>query len=393
MDTRISLIKSTFYDEETTKKALSEFILQSERLSMGEICEKYEKAFANAQKRECAVAFNSGSSANLALIQALLNLEYLKAGDKVGFSAVTWATNVMPIMQLGLTPIPIDIEVETLNVSTNTLNRAIERNPDLKALFLTNLLGFCGDIDSIRKVCDTNNVVLFEDNCESFGSVYKQIMLGNFGIASTFSTFVGHHLSTIEGGVVCTDDLEIDAMLRMVRAHGWDRSLDFNQRTKLRTAHEVGTFYDLYTFYFPGFNLRPTEITGFLGLQQLAHAEEIVRLRNRNFIAFDSAARKNSNLYRVSGTHLDFVSNFAYPVIARRTSDFDALIERFASNGVEVRPIVGGNIARQPFFVRSYGSEVILPNAEHIHHHGFYFPNNPELTGDEIDHLCCLLAE
>src|SRR3989338_1011934 len=162
-DSMIPLIKSTFYNEAETKRKLCDFILQSDKLSIGQQCRLFERGFAKYQERKHCVFVNSGSSANLALIQALLNLGKLKKGDPVGFSALTWSTDVMPLIQLGLTPVPVDVEMDTLNVSSKKFLTILKRYP-LKALFLTNLLGFCVDIDAIAALCKKKSIVLIEDN-------------------------------------------------------------------------------------------------------------------------------------------------------------------------------------------------------------------------------------
>src|SRR3989339_640409 len=218
----IKLIKSTFYNEKNTKQKLCVFIKNAHMLSIGKECGKFEHNFAKYQGRKHCVFVNSGSSANLAIIQALLNLGKIKKGDAVGFSALTWSTNVMPLIELGLQPVPIDCALDTLNVSSRILLKTIQKHP-IKMLFLTNLLGFCDDIDEIYRICKKKDILLIEDNCESLGSVYKGKKLGNFGLASTFSFYVGHHMSTIEGGAVVTDNEELADMLAIVRAHGWDR--------------------------------------------------------------------------------------------------------------------------------------------------------------------------
>src|ERR1035437_5440891 len=158
----IKLIKSTFYNEKDTKKKLVKFINNAEQLSFGKECEKFEEKFAKYQGSTYCVFVNSGSSANLALIQGLLNLGKIKKGDNIGFSALTWSTNVMPLIQLGLNPIPVDVELDTLNVSSDKLLKVIKQTK-IKALFLTNLLGFCDDIGEIRKVCDEKKIILIED--------------------------------------------------------------------------------------------------------------------------------------------------------------------------------------------------------------------------------------
>lgn len=373
---------------------LVKFIKRVKWLSFGPECQKFENNFASYQGRKHCVFFNSGSMANLALIQALLNLGSFKQGDPVGFSAVTWPTNVMPLIQLGLRPIPIDIELETLNVSSNQLANAITKNP-LKAFFITNLLGFCHDPDQIRKVCAKNKIILIEDNCEALGTIYKKKKLGNYGLASTFSFFVGHHLSTIEGGAVCTDDSRLAEMLRLVRAHGWDRNLDTKGKEKLRKAHDINDFYARYTFYDLSFNLRPTEISACLGNAQLKHINEITGKRRENFIKIASAIYKNtSQYYPIKFDHIDFLSNFAIPLICRSVKIRDNLLKK-CSGIIEVRPVVSGNVTRQPFF-RKYlplhAKNFKNTNAKLVHEQGFYVGNNPDYTKKDINTIISVLS-
>jgi CDP-6-deoxy-D-xylo-4-hexulose-3-dehydrase len=247
----IKLVKSSFYNETKTKKALAKFILETDRLSMGEQCLEFERAFAVKQQRDFALFVSSGSAANLVLVQALINLGRLKIGDKVGFSALTWPTNVMPLIQLGLIPVPLDCDPKTLNVSPTILKKKAK---DLQGLFITNVLGFADKIDEIKEICDKNGIIFFEDNCESLGSKVGKTLLGNFGVASTFSFFVGHHMSTIEGGMICTDDAELYQAMTMARAHGWDRNLNPPQQTELREEHDIDDFYARYTFYDLAYN-------------------------------------------------------------------------------------------------------------------------------------------
>jgi CDP-4-dehydro-6-deoxyglucose reductase, E1 len=380
----ITLIKSTFYKEKATKKALCDFITKSGHLSFGAECERFETAFAVWQKRTQCVFLNSGSSANLALIQSLINLGRLQPGDSVGFSAVTWSTNVMPIIELGLVPVPIDAEIDTLNVSSKQLLEVLKHH-HIKALFLTNLLGFCDDIDEIAKICRKNNIILLEDSCEALGSVYKQRRLGNWGLAGTFSFYVGHHMSTIEGGAVATDDEELATMLRLVRAHGWDRNLTFSKQEQIRNTHRVNsTFYSRYTFYELGYNLRPTEIAGFLGNVQLGYIDEIIKKRETNFIRFHALLYKNTKrYYPLHYRHMDIVSNFAVPLVCRSEEIRDGLVKQ-CEGKIEIRPIVGGDMTKQPFFAIHEGKKYSLPNASLIHSCGLYFGNNPELTDDDI---------
>ena len=383
----IKLIKSSFYNESKTKKALKAFITRAEILSFSEQCQLFEKNFAHYQGRKEAVFVNSGSSANLAIIQALLNLGYLHKGDKVGFSAITWSTNVMPLIQLGLNPVPIDVELETLNVSPKTLEKTLSHSK-IKMLFLTNLLGFCDQIEQIQALCKKYKIILIEDNCEALGTVYQGKKLGNFGLASTFSFYVGHHMSTVEGGMVCTDDEELATMLRIVRAHGWDRNLSEQNQAKMRTKYKINSsFYSRYTFYDLGYNLRSTEINGFLGNFQLQFLDEILAKRQKNFLQL-SSIYQNPLFYKIKWDHLDFISNFAMPVVCKKAADKDKLV-KLCNGKVEIRPIVGGDMTKQPFYEKYMSTKGTKPmvNAGLIHQNGFYFGNNPELTQKELKML------
>ncbi len=382
----IPLIKSTFYHEASTKKKLCQFIRRATKLSIGEECRKFEMGFAKYQGRKHCIFVNSGSSANLALVMALLNLGRLKRGDPVGFSALTWSTNVMPLIQLGLTPVPVDVELDTLNVSARTLSDVLKKYT-LKALFITHLLGFCDEFDALVALCRERQILLLEDACESLGTVYKGKRLGNFGLASSFSFYVGHHMSTVEGGAVCTDSDSLDTMLQIVRAHGWDRNLTEKKQLKIRMKHNVNsTFYSRYTFYDLGFNLRTTEIQGLLGNIQLGYLGEIVAKRQRNFLYLAKRLyARTDRYYPIRYSHLDRISNFAVPLVCRSQRIRDELVER-CEGVVEIRPIVGGDMTSQPFFQKYMGSQAAWSKsrARLIHEQGLYFGNNPELTKSDL---------
>lgn len=379
----IKLIKSSFYNEKDTKNKLSNFILKCDRFSMDKECRSFEELFAKKQRRKYAVFVNSGSSANLILIQSLLNLGIFKKGDVIGVSALTWGTNVMPLIQLGLEPYVIDCEIDTLNISPKILKKHIS---EIKGLFLTNTLGLSDDIQEIENICKKHRVTLIEDNCESLGSIVKGKLLGNFGLASTFSTFVGHHLSTIEGGLVCTDDNDLHDMLVMTRSHGWTRNLSKDRKNvlKKRNNTKVNDFYDKYTFHELAYNVRPTEINGFIGKVQLKYWDTIVKKREKNWNILKKIIENNKQLYNIRTDHMDLVSSFAIPLIAKSVNSFLKYKKLFEKNDIEIRPIIAGNISLQPFLKKNQTKKYKCPNAQYIHSHGFYFGNNPELTAKEI---------
>jgi CDP-6-deoxy-D-xylo-4-hexulose-3-dehydrase len=387
----IKLQKFTFYNEDKTKRALCDFIMESSSLSMGVECKKFEKGFSLKQNRKSSVFVNSGSSANLVLFQALLNLGRLKVGDMVAVSALTWATNIMPLIQLGLKPFLVDCELSSLNVSTKNLKKALLIQPNIKALFITNTLGFCSDLADIEELCNNKNIMLFEDNCEALGSSTNGRLLGNFGIASTFSFFVGHHLSTVEGGMICTDDMELSSQMTMCRAHGWDRNIDDSAQQKIRREYKVDDFYSKYTFYDLGFNVRPTDINGFIGNLQLQYWDEIVDKRHKNFITINNAIEANDNLISIECNKMDIVSSFAIPIIAKDKSILKRYTKLFMDAGVEIRPMIAGNMSRQPFYRKYISNPGLQENADFVHNHSFYFGNNADLSTDEIDILLSLI--
>ncbi len=387
----IKLVKSTFYKEKETKKKLVKFIEKSTILSMNSECRKFEEAFAKKQKRRYAVFVSSGSSANLVLIQSLLNLNCLKKGSIVGVSSLTWSTNVMPLIQLGLKVLFLDCEIKTINVSPDILKEKIK---NLNGLFLTNVLGFSDHIETIADLCKKNKILFIEDNCESLGSRTAGNLLGNFGLASTFSFFVGHHLSTIEGGMIVTDNENLYHMLLKTRAHGWDRDLPQKEMLNARLVHNVDDFFARYTFYDLAYNTRPTEISGFLGNNQLPYWDEIVHKRFNNFKRFYNAQKKNKDFILLDISHMDLISNFAMPVICKTKNFFEKYRERFEKNNVEIRPIIAGNIMEQPFYAKHKNkNDMECKNTQMIHKYGFYFGNNPELTAKEVDLLCRLLKK
>ena len=381
----IPLMRNAFINEYETKEALAEFIVKAQRLSMDSKCFEFEAAFAKHQGRKHAILFNSGGSANLALLQSLKNLSRLKVNDAVGFSALTWSTNTMPIFQMGLQAIPIDCEPSTLNISSSTLEERLN-STKIQALFITNALGFAGDLDKIRDICCDKGIIFIEDNCEALGTELNGVKTGNFGLASTFSFFVAHHMSTIEGGMICTDDDELAEMLKIVRANGWDRNLTPEGQFKWRKKFGIKSEFEAkYTFYDLGFNMRPTEITGFIGLCQLQYLEMNINKREENYIHLERVVKVNPELVSFDLSHLSRISNFAFPVLCKSPELKDKYLAQFSGAGIEIRPIIAGNIQKQPFYNKYSTISFDLPGTDLIHDCGFYCGNYPELTASEIN--------
>ena len=381
----IPLMKNAFLEEFETRKALAEFILKTEKFSMDVKCSEFEAAFSSEQGRSESILFNSGGSANLAMLQALKNLGKLHTGDKVGFSALTWSTNTMPIIQLGLIPVAVDCEIDTLNVSSKTFMDTL-RKTDIKAMFITNVLGFVDDIWEIKRICEERGIVLLEDNCESLGTVTPYGKAGNFGLAASFSFFVAHHMSTIEGGMVCTDDEEFAEMLRIVRANGWDRNLTAKQQIKWRKKFNIESeFTAKYTFFDLGYNFRPTEITGFLGLYQLKFLADNSKKREKNYLELESLMANNPDLVSLRHDHIELLSTFAIPVVCKDAVTREKYLSQFSGAGIEIRPMIAGNMQRQPFYKKYVKDLYDLPNTDFLHYNGFYCGNYPELNQNDLE--------
>jgi CDP-6-deoxy-D-xylo-4-hexulose-3-dehydrase len=381
---KIPLMRKAFLREEETKKALANFILTADRLSMDVECKKFEDKFAQFQGSKYAVLYNSGASANLAMLQALKNMGKLKDGDKIGFSALTWSTNTMPILQLGMIPVVIDVTPDVINTTSKNLLERLETT-DLQALFITNILGFTGDIDVIRKICVDKNIILIEDNCESLGTELPEGKAGNFGIGASFSFFVAHHMSTIEGGMVCTSDDEFAEMLTMVRANGWDRNLTTEQQQKWRSQYGIDSeFQAKYAFYDLAYNFRPTEITGFLGQFQMQFLGENIQKREQNYLRIEKLVKDNTDFISLKHSHITTLSTFAFPFVCKTPELRAHYINKFTNAGVEIRPMIAGNMQEQPFYKKYISERYNLLGADIMHTNGFYCGNYPELLEEDL---------
>jgi len=388
---KIKLVNDTITQDDVKK--LSEWLLTNPRLTKGEKTVEFENFWSKWQERKHTVFMNSGSSANLAMIYALMLSGRLK-NKKIIVPAVSWVTTVSPVIQLGLEPIMCDADRHTLGLDIDHLKALIKLEKPA-VIILVHVLGFPNKMKEIQELCKENNIILLEDSCESMGSMYDGIKTGNFGLMSSFSTYFGHHFSTIEGGMVNTDDEELYHILLSIRSHGWDRDLPEKERRRLREEEGVSEFRALYTFYYPGFNLRSTDLQAFIGIEQLKRLNEIVKIRNKNFKLYDSLVDEKY-YWKIRERDNTFVSNFAYPIIMRYSElwkndqKFNELITKLQNNGVEIRPLVCGSIGEQPFWKKMYKRQH-TPFATMVHNNGLYLPNNPQIKEEEIEFICNII--
>ena len=371
----IPLVKNVLWNEKETRGKLSQWLLEDNQLTIGDECRSAEMKIAKLIGVNRCTLFNSGSSANLALFRAMKNTGKLKEGAVILVSGVTWATNVMPLIEMGFRPVPVDVSLETLNVTKESIEQALKKY-EPQALFITHLLGQCSDMSAIKEMCDRTIYVL-EDACEAFGIMENKQMAGSIGYAGTFSFYASHQFSTIEGGAVCTDDWQLDNELRMVRNHGMDRHVVSGELVPI----QKDWFRSQFQFYTLGYNLRPTEIVGKLINLQLADLDKIMVARFLNGRRLMKIVREKfqDEIYPLKG---DF--SFSIPIVFKKQDAFEKTKDAFKNAKIEIRPIVGGNITRQPFWQRWHLGSFDLPNADIIDTQGLYFGNHPNYTEEEL---------
>jgi len=357
------------------------------RLTKGPVTLEFEQKWSEWLGVKYSVFVNSGSSANLAATYALLLAGNLR-NKKVIVPAVSWVTTVSPVIQLGMTPILCDCNTENLGLDLDHLKRIIKQE-DPASLILVHVLGFSNDMKEIMELCRENDIKVIEDTCEALGSSYDGSKLGGIGDLGTFSLYFGHHISTIEGGLISTNNEELYNTLLMIRSHRWDRDLPEHKRESLRNKYNVSEFNALYTFYHPAFNLRSTDLQAFLGLEQLKKVDEIVSKRNQNYITYDKLIQ---NVWKIKAQENSFVSNFNYPIITSPDKIKD-LINNLSLNFIEARPLICGSINQQPFWYERYGKSDEFKNADYLHKNGLYLPNNHELKIEDIEFISKVVNE
>lgn len=360
---------------------LIKWLKTNPRLTQGKLTKLFEKKFAKWIGTKYALFCNSGSSANLLMLAALLESKIIKPKSKIVVPAICWATDIAPIFQLNLEPILCDINLKNLSIDLKHLENIYKKEKP-KILFMVSILGFASNVREIIELSNKYGVKIIEDNCKSVGSKYLKKKLGNFGIMSSFSTYFGHHFSTIEGGLIVTNSLKLINILKMLRSHGWDRDLDKSEKLKLRKKWKISDFNSLYTFYYSGFNLRSTNLQAFLGLYQLKKLNKFCKIRNKNFNYYQK--KINNNFWKIEPLKKTFVSNFGYPII---TPKRDQLVKELKRKKIEVRPMISGSMNNQPFFKKRKKSK-FLKNSYQIDKFGMYLPNHHKLTIDQINYIC-----
>ena len=363
-------------------EAINEVVLTG-KFTMGEKVAKFERKFSEYIGMKYSVMVNSGSSANLLMIAALVTEGRLKKGDEVIVPAVSWSTTYTPLQQYGLKVKFVDIDLDTLNIDIDSLKDAISNKT--KLLFLVNLLGNPNDMDKIFAICSKYSVDIIEDNCESLGAVYKSKKCGSFGLMSSHSFFFSHHISTMEGGMISTNNEDTYLILKSLRAHGWTRDLPDESNMHIKSKDD---FYEMFNFIYPGYNLRPLEMSGAIGLEQLKKLDNLVKVRRENAIHFLNLMKNKKSIMVQKEVESSSWFGFSIINIDQELSSED-FRKKITELGFEIRPIVAGNFTLNPvidyFEHEIYGK---LQNANFLHENGIFIGNNSIDIKEQLTKLC-----
>ena len=385
---RLPLATSTWDEKEI--QAIQR-VIKAKKFTMGPIVKRFEENFAKFFGSKFAIMTNSGSTANLLMVAALFMKKKwnLKRGDEVIVPAVSWSTTYFPFHQYGLKLVFVDIDNKTLNLSVEKLKKAISKKT--KIICAVNLLGNPNDFSSIKTIAKQNKIIVLEDNCESMGAIYKKKYTGTHGLMGTFSTFFSHHISTMEGGVVLTDDKDLYHILLSLRAHGWTRDLPENNSITGRKSKD--TFYEAFNFVLPGYNVRPLEISGAIGIAQLKKLNSFLKIRRENAEYFKFLF--NGHPFIETQEECGQSSWFDFSLVIKKNSKIDRkqIVKLLKKNKVEVRPIVTGNFLKQPALqYLDYRVSGKISSAEHIDKKGLYIGNHPLDIKNKLKKISDLLS-
>jgi CDP-6-deoxy-D-xylo-4-hexulose-3-dehydrase len=377
-------LASTSWGDEELEAILR--VCQSDRYTMGDQVRSFEGAFASKFGMKHAVMVNSGSSANLVAVAALCYKRErpLQRGDEVIVPAISWATTYHPLQQYGLRLRFVDVDLQTLNMDPAQLEAAL--TPRTRMVIAVSILGNPAPLDVVRAFCDAHGLYFFEDNCESMGASLNGRPCGTFGDVNTFSTFYSHHISTMEGGLVVTDDTEIDHLARAIRNHGWAR--DLPEDSPLNTDRQGDPFFEAYRFVLPGYNVRPLEICGAIGLQQLKKLDRMVEIRRQNAAVFVDLFKDDDRFIiqrehgRSSWFSFTLVLNPAMPLDRAR------IMDAMRKADIGFRMITGGCFLRHEV-IKYFEYETVgeMTNANIAHDRGFFVGNHPRDLTVEIGRL------
>ncbi|CAK0762258.1 CDP-4-dehydro-6-deoxyglucose reductase, E1 [Gammaproteobacteria bacterium] len=371
------------------REVLADFCLNGERFTNGNKVKEFEKAWSKWLGVKHSVMVNSGASANF--ISIAMVKELLGVGEVI-VPPIGWVSDISSVVQLGMTPIFVDVDINNFNITAENIKAAITKNT--KAIVLVHTLGFNAITDEIVQIAKDNDIILIEDCCEAHGAKFGDKRVGSIGDISLFSFYFGHHITTIEGGTVCVNNDKLYDLAKLFRSHGMTREASTELQTEYQQNHP--DLNPLFTFAVAGFNMRSTELNAVLGLEQLQRLDYNIERRRDNLDIWlkhlDPSKFKTS--FDVEGN-----SNFALPLVMQESyrnslkinDDYSSVCDVLDLNNVEYRlgTAGGGNQARQPYLKKyPYRISGELKNADYIHDNALYIGNHTDLTKEQIIDLC-----
>ena len=375
---------------------LTEWLKTDPWLSMGAMTKRFERAWTDIIGTRFAVYVNSGSSANLLMV-AVMAESYRSAKTStrrptVVVPAVSWATTVMPVIQLGCNPILCDADETTWGLDPDHLEQ-ICKATDVHAVLVVHVMGVPAQIQQIEEIQNRYGFWILEDSCASplstfvdeDGAIPRRI--GTCGEMSSTSLYMGHVRSTIEGGIVCTDSVIGYEQLLMMRSHGWAKDVSLDRQVDLADRYQIPEFNRVFTFYQLGYNVRPTDLGACLGVSQLENMDEVARVRQRNHEQYQQYFRSHLPDFAIQESPGSVICSISFAALAPTTGDRDRVTRHIQSQGVETRPVGGGSMGRQPFWIDRYG-EQRLTMADAVHDRSFLLPNHHHLTESDVAVIC-----
>jgi len=366
---------------------LAKFILTSDKFTQGKKVEEFENKWSEWLGCKHSLFVTSGSTANFLLVSAIIDKFNLQKGDKVLLPSCTWVTNINPIFQLGLTPVFCDITFDDYSFDLENLERISKKHPDIKMVFVTHLLGIPANTDAYKK--HFPDAIFIDDVCESHGCTNPDgTKVGSDSLGSTFSFYFGHHMSTIEGGMISTNDSDLYDLMKMKRTHGLARaSSKFDEYASKNPEIERS-----FLFVSDGYNFRNTELAAVLGIEQLRRLDSFISVRKKYYKEFVDLHNSKNCFHKI--TFKEGNSSFCFPFLCKDKDTKSKLLNLFTEYGIEYRPVVGGNLLKQPYMEGHYvecASETLTVDI--LHENCIYIGNNQFITNKEIDLIKKVIGE
>ena len=374
---QINLAKDTISIEDIN--SLCEWLKTSPRLTKSKLTDQLESEFCDYLNTSAALLVNSGSSANMLCVQSLIQGNFLKNNIAIA-PAVSWVTTVTLLLQSNMSVHLCETDKQNLGLDIDHFKYLVKKhNPGL--VVLVHVLGHSNHMEEIVKICNDNKIYIMEDSCEALGSHINGKYLGTTGIVGTYSFYYGHQMSTIEGGLVITNNSELSYIMKSIRAHGWSRDIPPGIKNKWGKEYGIDRCRDLYTFYYSGYNFRATEIQAHLGLLQLKKLSKFTEHRH-NITTLYKKYLPSTFFHQSSDTTAVACMGHA-TLVKNRLQVFDYLQQ----NNIETRPLICGNVGRQPFWLK-VKPPFNSPHADLVHEHGIYLPCHSDLTLQEVEYIC-----